>query len=291
VPHAGRVTPREDAAVGRQGATDVGARGRAALGRAAQVLFDVVLPRSCAGCGREDVGLCAACRDVWRGPGARVEAAAPRLDRLDGTTPFPVWAVVPYAGGARSVVVAWKDRGRRDLHPVLRGAVAREAARRRSALAALPPDLALVVVPVPSTARAVRGRGADLVADLAATVAARLAVPCVPLLRVRHRKRDQVGLGARDRARNLRGALRVDPRAARATRRRAPGASRGSRGPAAAGPAVVAVLVDDVVTSGATLAACADALATAGVLVVAAICLAATPAPGAAARAFPLAPG
>jgi len=248
-------------------------RGPAGALRALAELAGVVVPVSCAGCGRYDVALCDPCRELWGGPGARVEHGAGRLDRLDGSPPPPVWAVVPYVGVVRSVVVAWKDRGRVDLHPVLREAIAREATRRLSALGRLPGVTRLVVVPVPSSPGAVRRRGRDLVRDLATEVAAGLGADPAPVLRVRGRKRDQVGLGARERARNLRGAIRLRARA-----RRFP-------------PGLVAVLVDDVVTSGATLVACEDVLRGAGVPVVAAFCLAATPAPGAAHSAFPGAAG
>jgi len=238
--------------------------------RPAADLLGLVVPVACAGCGRDDVALCDACRAVWCGPGARVEHQAGRLDRLDGSPPLPVWAVAPYRGAARSTVVSWKDRGRTDLQPVLREAVGREAARRRLLFAPGPGTL-LVVVPVPSSPEAVRRRGADLVRGLARRVARELGSPCVPVLRTRSRKRDQVGLGARERGRNLHDAVRADRGAVARLRRH--------------GVPVLAVLVDDIVTTGATLASCEDVLALAGVTAVGALCLAATAPPGAASRA------
>ncbi|MHB1065542.1 MAG: phosphoribosyltransferase family protein, partial [Georgenia sp.] len=98
--------------------------------------------------------------------------------------------------------------------------------------------------------------------------AARAADPSAPTIRrvlvvdaLRRRpgrSPHQSGLGARGRSANRSGSVRT----------------------VTALPAgAVAVLVDDVVTTGATLAACRDALAGAGTVVVGALVLAATPAP------------
>lgn len=228
------------------------------------------MPVACPGCGALDVLWCPACEALLCGPPARVEATAPRLDRLDGVPVLPVWALAPYSGPVREVVVAWKDRGRADLDRLVGPPV--RAAARAVATAAAPAAAGrpLLVVGAPSTAASRRARGRDHVRALARAAAAGLHnagldATVVPALARRGRGRDQVGLGARARARNLTGSV--------ATRDRALARAGGRR------PAVL--LVDDVVTTGSTLAAAERALEDAGADVLGALVLAATPPPGA----------
>lgn len=230
----------------------------------------LVVPVSCPGCGALDLLWCPGCEALLAGPAARVEATAPRLDRLDGVPALPVWALAPYTGPVRELVVAWKDRGRADLDRLVGPPVrttARTVARRAAQAAAGRP---LLVVGAPSTAASRRARGRDHVLVLACAAAAGLrdaGLPAtvVPALARRARGRDQVGLGARARARNLTGAVTTRDRVL---------ARAGGTGPAV-------LLVDDVVTTGSTLAAAERALEDAGADVLGALVLAATPPPGA----------
>ncbi len=227
---------------------------------AARDLAGLVVPVECAGCGRLDVALCPDCRALLSGPPWRCEAAAPRLDRV-GRAPLPVWTLAPYTGPVRELVVAWKDRGRLDLTRHLAAALAAAVADVAPVLrgAGLP---GVLVVPAPSSAAARRRRGVDLTGALAGAVAAACAAAGPPAqalgaLRQRRGARDQVGLGARERRANLRGRVRW--------RRGVPPPQR------------PVVLVDDVLTTGATLAACDEAVRAAGGVVVAAVTVAATP--------------
>lgn len=244
----------------------------------------LVLPVACPGCDRPDVRWCAGCLAPLDAPLRRREQAAPRLDRLDGVAPLPVWAPAHYAGPVRGVVVAWKDRGRADLD----GPLAVVARRAGTALAGLlgtgpvarplaradpgPSPRAVLVVPAPTSAAARRARGRDPVVVLARGVATGLRAAgtparVVPLLVQRGRARDQVGLGSRARGARL-GAVGVAT--GPVTRRRVQEAVRDR---------LPCLLVDDVLTTGATLAASEAALARAGLRVLGAFVLAATPAP------------
>ncbi len=135
-----------------------------------------------------------------------------------------------YEGALRSALLGYKERGRRDLagplSTVLAAAVG-ELAR---------PDA--VLVPVPSSPAARRARGGDHVVRLARRVAA-----TVPALHLARSVQDSAGLGSAARAANLDHAMRAGP----PPRRGAP-----------------VVLVDDIVTTGATLAEAARALRAAG---------------------------
>lgn len=241
-------------------------------------LVRLVVPLACAGCALADVVLCPACAGRLREPVRRVEHAAPRLDRMTMTPPWPVWAVTGYTGTVRDLVVAWKDRGRTDLDRHLAAGMGRLArAVATEVLAGAPAARELWLVPAPSTASARRRRGREPVVGLARAAASALgraavdaqpdrpvAVRVVRVLQHRQRLRagalDQVGLGARARGGNLSGAVRV--------RRRSP-SLRG----------VACVLVDDVLTTGATLAECERVLVAAGGTLVAGLVLAATPGP------------
>lgn len=224
-----------------------------ALGAALRSLVDLAVPPSCAACGRPDDGLCAACT-------ADLEASSwPGGPRLVTPTPCPaglppVVAGTAFAGAVARLVVAHKDRDRRDCAPVLAqllGASVEGALELHPALAG---SLAagggpVLVVPVPSSARARRARGDAPLVDLTRR-AVRGFPPAEVLvaqaLTVRRRVADQAGLGAADRAANLEHAFAV----------RARWHDHVARLPC--------LLVDDVLTTGATLTEAARALRAAG---------------------------
>ena len=132
------------------------------------------------------------------------------------------------------------------------GAIATAAAERTDA------DPPRWVVPVPLHPRRLRGRGFNPAAAIARDVARACGAQFAPVALARTRDTpSQTGLDRRARARNVRGAFR------------------------ARGPVPEAVwLVDDVVTTGATLEAAARALRGAGARRILAICAARTPRPG-----------
>ncbi|MFN2560966.1 MAG: ComF family protein [Jatrophihabitans sp.] len=201
-------------------------------------LIDLVLPRRCVGCGSVAGPLCSLCR-----PGAPVIEASP------GT-----WAAAPYDGPIRAALLAYKERGRRDLAGPLGELVAR-ATRMAAGSGRAPPDR-IVLVPVPSARSAAAARGGDHVLRLArhAAVATGLRVTRDGLVLTRS-VRDSAGLDIRERAANLGEAMAARPPL----------------------PGYSALVVDDIVTTGATLREARRALLAVGWPVVGAAVVAATP--------------
>ncbi len=219
-------------------------------------LADLVLPRTCAGCGLPGAVLCRRCGMLLAQP----RPATPR--RFPEGFP-PAAAAGAYAGPVRAALIAFKERGRAELAGPLGTALA--VATAAVVTAAPEPRRPVLLVPVPSTAAAVRTRGRDHVGELAASAVTELRAAGVEaatarLLRRHGRVRDSAELSVAQRRANLAGSFVVDP---------------SSPGP----PDGRLVVVDDVVTSGATLTEAAGALGRAvshGRVVLAAV-VAATP--------------
>jgi predicted amidophosphoribosyltransferase len=208
-----------------------------------RALADLVLPRICGGCGVPGAVLCGSCRRLLTRP----RLAQPR--RHPPGFP-PTVAAGAYAGPVRPAVLAFKEHGRAELAGPLGTALALAVA---AVLDGLPEPRGragpVLLVPVPSSAAAVRHRGRDHVRELADVASAELRGAGVPARTARllgrvsgRRVRDSAGLDVLERRANLAGRFRaLPPRTA---------LPQGSR----------LVLVDDVVTSGATLTEAARAL-------------------------------
>jgi predicted amidophosphoribosyltransferase len=197
---------------------------------------EVAAPTACLACrapaGRAGEALCPACRRVL--PWLR---EAPRAGLLGGDRgrrgPALTWAPLAHEGPARALVHALKFRGALGVAGVMAAQIAANA----------PPGLldGATLVPVPAPAARRRARGFDHAGRLAAALGERTGRPVAECLRRAGPGPRQVG-------------------APRAQRLAAGRVSVAVRGPV---PGVVA-LVDDVETTGATLAACAAALRAAG---------------------------
>jgi ComF family protein len=217
-------------------------------GQVGRRLLDLAFPAACAGCGREGAALCAAC---GRALAIRAGTPAGFPLGLPSEVPLPLvqleWCA-PYRGVVRDAIRALKYAGERRLAEPLGHAA---AARWRAT--AVGGD---VLVPVPVHPRRRASRGYDQAELLARAAAAALPLPAVRAVERVRATAPQVELGRDRRAANVAAAFAVAP------------AWRS----AVAGRWVV--LVDDVVTTGATLVACAGPLLAAGAVAVSALTVA-----------------
>ncbi|MFG2196355.1 ComF family protein [Streptomyces sp. NPDC048639] len=212
-----------------------------------QEIAGLVLPVGCAGCGRPRSVLCDRCRTALSGKEPRRVRPSPEPAGLP-----PVHAAAPYGDEVRAVLLAHKERGAMalagPLGEALAGAIrACSGGRGR-----------LLLVPIPSARRAVAARGHDPTRRVARAAAAGLRrggrpARVAPVLRQRRAVADQTGLTGPQRLGNLAGALMVPASAAGLL-----------RGRSAVPEGASVVLVDDLMTTGASLAEGARAVTAAG---------------------------
>jgi ComF family protein len=233
--------------------------GAARLARAAGALLDLLLPRVCAACGRPlqsgDTGVI--CGRCW----SRLESLpAPHCPRCGHPVPACgscAWCALlpPFVRAVRSVCSATSGAG-----PAIITALkydgwtaAADGMAERMARLAWPLDVLeerAAVVPVPLAASRARERGYNQSELLARGLARRWGVPVWTGCIVRAKSTaTQTRLTGGERRRNVCGAFRAVPGAVN---------FRGAH----------LVLVDDVVTTGATLNECATALYDAGARIV-----------------------
>jgi ComF family protein len=219
--------------------------------RLATVALDLTLPPRCIGCGDRIDAAGLACARCWSNlnfisPPYCTCCGAPFAVTLEGEHRCAVCYAAPpafdraraaliYDDGSRGLVLGFKHGDRLHAAPAFGSWVARAGAE-------LLAD-ADIVTPVPLHRWRLLKRRYNQAALIAGHVGKRAGVTHLPDLLERHRATPSQGeLGASARQRNVAGAFRLNPRSADRV--------KGSR----------IVLIDDVLTTGATVGACARVL-------------------------------
>ncbi len=244
----------------------------------------LVFPFDCIVCGAEDTSLCRSCAAALRAAARtpfRAEETAPAVMDVNGTVLLPIVAAGVYRDELARAMLAFKNHGRTDLAGQLAGCLA--AALDAALGPALGPGAqtddphpaarspgrgSMWIVPVPTSGNGFRKRGYDPVRLLLLTLNRRSALPpgteIRAVLRLKFkapwRRSSQKGLGRSARRANVRNSMYV------------PQSRAGVRGRRV-------VIVDDVLTTGATAAEAARALRHAGALVCGAVVVAAARSP------------
>lgn len=224
-------------------------------------LCALLWPVQCVGCGIPDRACCSQCLQEFRESAkSRAARSFPHTERASN---LRVEAALPYAGTARAMLVAMKHAGRMQFLPPLGAAIAEPIGRlcaRRSPVARLRQPT--YVVTMPSSRASVRKRGFRHLEVLAHRALRELrddadceaVTLCRGALVPGEGRRTQVGLSASARETN---AARIELR-------------RTARSLLEGQPVII---VDDIVTTGASLRAAHTVLSAYGVQVVGAAAL------------------
>ncbi|HUW78028.1 MAG TPA: phosphoribosyltransferase family protein [Candidatus Nanopelagicaceae bacterium] len=220
-------------------------------------LLDLTLPQRCVGCSakstRSDGHLALVCRRC-----AMALKGSPHKVRVRGVTEseFPIMAAAAYEGSTRNLLLAAKERNQVALIPMLASATSIAITQL---LARSEPDQKLALIPIPSMPKNLRNRGYNLVGQMTNLLAREMAmrfddVRVVEILRHRRHVADQSRLSASARAANLHGAFStLDLGGPLLTDRRV-------------------IIIDDLVTTGATLIEARRSLIAAGIRPFGAVC-------------------
>jgi predicted amidophosphoribosyltransferase len=207
-------------------------------------MLDLVLPRECGGCGAPATAWCEVCAAELTVRADEPHLITPRLD-----PGVPVFSLGRYAGARREAIVAVKEHGRADLIAPLAGALRAGLAHLLRWGVVYTP---VTVVAAPTRRWAARRRGGDPVTRIAtAAVATDRGIGVLAALRTRPFVADSVGLSSADRQRNIADRVKVVKPVAGEV-----------------------LLVDDIITTGATACESVKVLHGAGARVVAVVTIA-----------------
>ena len=176
-------------------------------------LSQLLFPSRCFGCQKLGPSICSACRSSWHPHYYRT-----KFEELT------VHSALLYTPTASKILLAAKESGLKGADELIIAALAHALDKSK-----INPALSRLV-PIPSSKSSQRRRGRSFVVDIVEQLSIRTGIQMLDCLQLKRRVLDQSGLHRQERATNLAGAFRVTSQV------------RGEL-----------ILVDDVVTTGATL--------------------------------------
>ncbi|MEN9687577.1 MAG: hypothetical protein RL381_589 [Actinomycetota bacterium] len=197
-------------------------------------LQELIFPSRCLGCSTLGLSICSQCRQGWH----------PHIYRTFSRDAerFPIYSSIAYSPIASKVLLAAKERNRIQADQLILEAL------KRSITHCLKEVGSGLLIPIPSRISIARLRGRQFVADMSYQLSDLVGAPTFEILTHARKVKDQSTLDAKARSRNLDGSMK---------------ALRYVSGKA--------ILIDDLVTSGATLHEAARALREKGIDVAAAV--------------------
>ena len=203
-------------------------------------LLDLVYPKRCPGCHLPSASICESCKSFWQKQTISITL------RKNQVSDLLVVSVAQYRDEVRAVLLAYKEDGEREAGKVLTEALLQ--ARRGISNYSV-----CIFVPIPSNPKSVRRRGRDFMLDLCNQVAIQSGDKVLSIIKVNRDVQDQSKLSEKERSQNLVGAFDCAPKNLKLLAK------------------FPIILVDDLLTTGATLREAQRALRQRGVIPIGAI--------------------
>jgi len=207
-------------------------------------LTEIIFPSRCIGCTKLGISICSECRKQWH------PHIYQREINWNGEN-FPVLSAIQYSPIASRVLLSAKESQIRAADQLIVNGVLHSLNTfvKRYGSATL--------VPVPSRKSANRKRGRNFLQEITSQVAAEVGLSSHSLLAHSRKVRDQSRLNIADRSENVSRAFTIAPELTAQL-------SAGNTGP-------TIIVIDDLITTGATLSEAIRALRTAGFTVLGAV--------------------
>ncbi|MCX6448157.1 MAG: hypothetical protein NTV18_03315 [Actinobacteria bacterium] len=206
-------------------------------------LAELIFPSRCIGCSQLGVSICSTCRKSWHS-----HIYHRNIKVLDKS--YPVISAIEYSPIASRVLLRAKEANQEAADQLLVSALSHSLRYFLKNFGF--GDL----VPIPSRRSATRKRGRDFMQEISGSVAKNESIKSLQILQHQRAVRDQSQLNSQQRSRNIAGAFSTSFNLAEVR-------DSGNIGPL--------IIVDDLVTTGATLAEAIRALRTAGFPVLGAV--------------------
>jgi ComF family protein len=187
-----------------------------------QELSHILFPTRCFGCSAIGISICSQCRKEWHPHYYQTHVSG-----------LKVHSAILYSKTASKIILTAKENGIKGADNLIIDAITHVIKQGNF-------DKHNVrLVPIPSSSRNSRRRGRNFLEDICKKVSQQTHIPFTSLLTIVKRVEDQSGLSAKDRALNMKGAFGIKP---------------------GMHPLGDLLLIDDIVTTGATVTEASRAL-------------------------------